>query len=154
MCSFKDFPGRSAGKESARNAGDPSSIPGSGRSAGEEIGYEFQYSWFPLVAQTVKNLSAIQETWVGKIPWRKKQLPASVFWPGEFHEQRSLAGYSPWGHKESETIEHLTLSFLSRVSELLTHTQMKSNIICTWFFLYLLSQLYSQIFCRVPYSLF
>ena len=39
---------------------------------------------------------------VGKIPWRREQLPATVFWPGEFHGQRSLAGCSPWGCKESE----------------------------------------------------
>ena len=37
---------------------------------------------------------------VGKIPWRREQLPTPVFWPGEFHGQRSLAGYSPWGRKE------------------------------------------------------
>ena len=39
------FPGSSAGKESTSNAGDPSSIPGSGRSSGEGIGYLLQYSW-------------------------------------------------------------------------------------------------------------
>ena len=38
--------------------------------------------------------------WVRKICWRRKLLPSPVFWPGEFHVQRSLAGYSPWGHKE------------------------------------------------------
>ena len=37
------------------------------------------------------------DPWVGKIPWRRKQLPTPVFLPGEFHTQRSLAGYSPWG---------------------------------------------------------
>ena len=58
---YKDFPGSSAGKESACNAGDPSSIPGSGRSPGERIGYPLQYSWASLVAQMVKNLSAMQE---------------------------------------------------------------------------------------------
>ena len=58
------FPGSSAGKESTRNAGDVGSIPGSGRSPGEGIGYSFQYSWVSLVAQTVKNLPAVQETWV------------------------------------------------------------------------------------------
>ena len=63
-----DFPGSSAGKESAGNAGDPGSIPGLGRSTGEEIGYLLQYSWASLVAQLVKNLPAMQETWVGKIP--------------------------------------------------------------------------------------
>ena len=39
------------------------------------------------------------DPWVGKIPWRREQLPTPVFWPGEFYGQRILAGYSPWGHK-------------------------------------------------------
>ena len=39
------------------------------------------------------------DPWVGKIPWRKKWQPASVFLPGESHGQRSLVGYGPWGHK-------------------------------------------------------
>ena len=52
------------GKESACNAGDPGSIPGSGRFPGEGIGYSFQYSWASLVAQLVKNLPAMQETLV------------------------------------------------------------------------------------------
>ena len=55
----KGFPGSSAGKESTCNGGDPSLIPGSGRSAGEGIGYPFQYSWASLVAQIVKNLLAM-----------------------------------------------------------------------------------------------
>ena len=46
------------------NAGDPGLIPGSGRSAGKEISYALQYSWAPLVAQLVKNLPAMQDTWV------------------------------------------------------------------------------------------
>ena len=49
------FAGSSAGKESACNAGDPGSIPGSGRSTGEVIGYPLQYSWASLVACSVKN---------------------------------------------------------------------------------------------------
>ena len=49
------FPGGSDGKESACNAGDPGSIPGLGRSAGEGTGYPLQYSWASLVAQLVKN---------------------------------------------------------------------------------------------------
>ena len=52
------FPDSSVGKESC-SAGDPSSIPGSGRSAGEGIGYPLQYSWASLVAQLIKNLPAI-----------------------------------------------------------------------------------------------
>ena len=54
----RDLPGNSAGKESACNAGDPGSIPGSGRSAGEGIGYPLQYSWASLVAHLIKNLPA------------------------------------------------------------------------------------------------
>ena len=54
----------SVGKESACNAGDPDSIPGSRRSAGEGIGYPLQYSWASLVAQLVKNLPAMWGTWV------------------------------------------------------------------------------------------
>ena len=50
-------------KEDACNAGDPSLIPGSGRS-GEELSYPLQYSWASLVAQTVKNLPAMQGTGV------------------------------------------------------------------------------------------
>ena len=59
-----------------------------------------------LVAQMVKNLSTMQETrvdpWVGKIPWRRKWQPTPVFLPGKSHGQRSLAGYSPRGGKESD----------------------------------------------------
>ena len=57
-----DFSGRSAGKESACNAGDPDSIPGSGRSPGEGIDFPLQYSWASMVAQMVKNPPAMQET--------------------------------------------------------------------------------------------
>ena len=56
-------------KESTCNAGDPSSIPGSGRFAEEEIGYPLQYSWASLVAQLVKNLPAMWETWVRFLGW-------------------------------------------------------------------------------------
>ena len=58
------FPDSSVGKGSACNAGDPGSIPGSGRSAGEGIGYPWQCSWASLMAQLVKNLPAMWETWV------------------------------------------------------------------------------------------
>ena len=61
---LEGFPDSSVGKESACNAGDPSLIPGSGRSSREGIGYPLQYSWASLVAQLVKNPPAVQETWV------------------------------------------------------------------------------------------
>ena len=68
-----------------------------------------------LVAQMVKNLPTMQETqvcfWVGKIPWRRAWQPTPVFLPGESHEQRSLVGYSPWGHKKSNTTEQQSPSF-------------------------------------------
>ena len=63
------FPDSSVGKESTCNAGDPSLIPGSGRSAGQGIGYLLQYSWASLVAQLVKNLPAEWETWVWSLGW-------------------------------------------------------------------------------------
>ena len=58
------FPSVSDGKESACSAGDPGLIPGLRRSSGEGIGYPLQYSWASLVAQLVKNLPAMWETWV------------------------------------------------------------------------------------------
>ena len=58
------FPGSPAGKESACNAGDSGLIPGSRRSPGEGIGSALQYSWASLVAQPMKNLPAMWETWV------------------------------------------------------------------------------------------
>ena len=81
------FPGSSAGKESTCNAGDPSSIPGLGRSPGEGVGYPLQYSWASLVAQMVKNPPPMQETWVWSLGWedprRRAWQPTPVFLPGE-----------------------------------------------------------------------
>ena len=62
-------PDSSVGKESACNAGDPSSIPELGRAPGEGIGYPLQYSWASLVSQLVKNLPAMWETWVRTLGW-------------------------------------------------------------------------------------
>ena len=96
---YLGFPGSSAGKEPDCNAGDPSSIPGLGRSAGEGIGYPLQYSWASLVAQLVKNLPAMQEPCIWFLRWEdpleKGMATTPVFWPGEFH---GLC--SPWGRKE------------------------------------------------------
>ena len=60
----------SAGKESTCNAGDPGSIPGSGSSLGEGIGYPLQYSWASLVAWLVNNTPAMWETWVQSLGWK------------------------------------------------------------------------------------
>ena len=56
------------------------------------------------------------DPWVQKIPWRRVWQPTPVFLPGEFHGKSSLAGYSPWGHRESDTTEWLTLSSMSTLS--------------------------------------
>ena len=63
------FPDSSVGKESACNAGDPSLIPGLGRSTREGIGYPLQYSWVSLVGQLVKNPPAVRKTWVRSLGW-------------------------------------------------------------------------------------
>ena len=104
------FLGSSAGKETACNAGDPSSIPGSGRSPGEGMGYPLQFSWASLMAQMVKNPPVIQETWVRYLGWEDplEEEMATHFnilawripWTG-----RSLVGYGPQGHKELDTTE-------------------------------------------------
>ena len=90
------------------NAGDPGSITGSGRSAGERIGHPLQYSWASLVAQLVKNLPAEQETWGQSLGWeesleKKNTTHSSI-----------LAWRMPWtiqsmGCKESDMTEWLSL---------------------------------------------
>ena len=70
--------------------------------------------WLTWVAQPVENLPAVWENWVDlwvrKIPRRREGQPTPVFLPGEFHGQRSLTGRSPWGHKEWDMTERLSLS--------------------------------------------
>ena len=70
------------------------------------------------MAQTGKNPLAMRETWVRSLVWEDplewERLPTPVFWSGELHGQRSLAGYGPWGHRQSCTTErpsrHVTLA--------------------------------------------
>ena len=106
------FPHSSVGKESACNTGDPGSIPGSGRSPGEGIGYPLQYSWACFPCGSAGKESACNARDLGSIPglkrslgWRMERQPTPVFWPGEFHGL-----YSPWVHRESDTTEQLSLS--------------------------------------------
>ena len=76
--------------------------------------------WASLVAQTVKNLPAVQEIWVRSLgrkdPLEKGMATTPVFLPEELHGQRSLVGYSPWGRKELDKTEQLTCSLLLSVS--------------------------------------
>ena len=74
----------------ACNAGDPGSIPGSERSAGEGIGYPLQYSWASLVAQLVKNPPAMWETWVRSLCWE------DPLEKGEATHSSILAWRIPW----------------------------------------------------------
>ena len=79
-----------------------------GKSTAEGIDYPLQYSWVSLVAQLVKNLPAMQDTWLLSLgfedPLEKEKLLTSLFWPKEFHGL-----YSPWGHKELDMTEQLSL---------------------------------------------
>ena len=84
------FPDSSVGKESTCNAGDPGSIPGSGRSTGERIGYPLQYSWASLVAQLVKSPPAMQETWLWSLGWE------GPLEKGKATHFSILAWRSPW----------------------------------------------------------
>ena len=79
-----------AGKESTCNAGDPSSISGSGRFAGERIGYPLPYSWGSLVAQLVKNPPAMWETWVRSLGWE------DPLEKGKATHSSILAWRTPW----------------------------------------------------------
>ena len=67
------------------------------------------------------------DPWVRKIPWRREWLPTPVFLPGESHGQRSVEGYSPPGHKKSDTTEWLALShaLCTNVVLLTTHCEVK-----------------------------
>ena len=69
-----------------------------------------------------------------KIPWRRKWQPTSALLPGKSHGQRSLAGYSPWGRKESDTTERLHFSFQVSIVALLLSTEISVKINKHWYF--------------------
>ena len=103
--------------------------------------YWCMYMYF-LVAQTVKNLPAMQEaqlqSQVGKIPWRREWLTTPIFLPGKFHGQRSMAG--PWDRQESDTTEQLPLS--------LSHMCMCIYIVCIH------THTYTHTNCNHPHTTF
>ena len=112
-----DFPHSPFDKESACNTGDPSLNPGLGRSPGEGLGYQLQYSWASLVAQLIKestcnvgDLGSNPWPWDGKISWRREWLPTPVFLPREFHRLFSL-----WGYTELDSDFHF--HFLKNIAE-------------------------------------
>ena len=102
------FPCGSPGKESACNVGNLGSVPELGRSPGGGHGNPLQYYWASLVAQMVKNLSTMQETWVRSLLQEDLPKEGRAFLLGESPGQRSLVGYSPWGHEESDMTEQLS----------------------------------------------
>ena len=87
---YLGFSDGSVGEQAACNAGDPSSIPGLGRSSVEGIGYPLQCSWASLVAQLVKNLPAMWKTWVQSLG-REDLLEK-----GEVTHSSILAWRIPW----------------------------------------------------------
>ena len=105
--SWAGLPGWLCDKESACNSGDPGSIPGSGRSPGEGIGYSFQYSWTSLVAQMVKNPAAVRDIWVRSLGWE------DPLEKGKATHCTILTWRIPWtvqcvGSKESDVTEQLS----------------------------------------------
>ena len=98
--------------ESAHNVGDPGWIPGSGRAAGEGIGYPLQCSWASLVAQLVKNLLQCGrpgfDPWVREMPWRRERLltPVIVVWRIPW----TVAHLHPCGFSRQENWNGLTFS--------------------------------------------
>ena len=138
--SQRGFPDSSVGKESTCNAGDPSLIPGSGRSTGEGIGYPLQYSWVFLVAQLVKNLLAMQETWVRSLGWEDPLKGRTVT------HSSILAWKIPW------TTVHGVAKSWTQLSDFHFHSQPYSH----WclFFPKKYSHPTAQQPCRLPLLLF
>ena len=97
------FPDSSVGKESACNAGDPSLIPGSGRSLEERIGCPLHYPRASLVAQLVKNPPAMRETWVQFLGW-EDPLEKRKATPSRHSGLENSMDY-PWGPEESDMTE-------------------------------------------------
>ena len=106
------FPDSPVDKESSCNAGDPSSIPGSGRSTGEGISYLLQNSWASLVAQLVKNPPAMRETWVWCLGW------VDPLEKGQATHSSILAWRIPWTLQSmgSQRVGHdwVTFTFISQ----------------------------------------
>ena len=90
------------------------------------------YTWLPWWLRQYRIYLSCRRPgfspWIGKIPWRREWQPTPVFVPGEFHGQRILAGYSPWGHKELDMPERLTHTLIV----ILTITVLEENRMRSW----------------------
>ena len=84
--------------------------------------------WASLMTQLVKNHMQCRrpgfDPWVGKISWRRERLPTPILWPGEFHGL-----YSPWGRKESDATDRLSLSFSVSLFLCGAHLGISSNLL-------------------------
>ena len=103
---------------------NPRSLSNIFRGDGLKSGYPFSFldklhPGGPDGKESACNAGDGYNPWVGKIHWRRKWQPTSVFSPGELHGQRSLVDYSPWGCKELDTTEQLTLSLFYDLSPIL-----------------------------------
>ena len=104
------------------------------------------------MAQTVKNLPATQETWVGTIPWRRELLPNTVFLPGEAHGQRSLVGYIVQGVAESQT-PWMTNTFHGWVISVVNQSD---SVIYTWkihVYIHIYENIYTYIYNTHSFSI-
>ena len=107
------FPHSSVGKESTYSAGDPGSIPGSGRSPGEGTGYPLQYPWASHGGGSNSKEYACNVGDEGSISGLGKSPGGGHANPLQYSclenpMDRSLVGYSPWDHRESDTTEWLS----------------------------------------------
>ena len=106
----RSFPNSSVGKESTYNAGDPSLIPGSGRSAGEGVGYPLQYSLASLAVQLVNNSPAMWETWVWSLSW-DDPLEKGKGYPLQYSGLENFMDCIVHGVAKSQTWLRLSLHF-------------------------------------------
>ena len=101
-----------AGKESTCSAGDPGSLPGSGSSPAEGVGYLPQCSSASLVIQTVNNLPAMQRPgynpWIGKIRWRRLWQPTPAFLPGESPRTEVPGRWQPMKSQRVRPVEWIS----------------------------------------------
>ena len=100
-------------KNPPTNAGNPTSIPELGRSAGEGIGYQLQYSWASLVVQQIKNPPAVRVD-LGSIPGLERYPGEEKSYPLQYSGLENSMD-SPWGHKELDMTEWLSIQLIQCV---------------------------------------
>ena len=104
----------------AQTTSDPNSVVGRGVNIQPPAWGQHGLPWWLRWQRVCLSYRRSEfDSWVRKIPWRREWQSTLVFLPGEFHGQRSLAGYGPWGHKESEMTAYLTPSLFTGVRGLL-----------------------------------